>query len=605
MKKPFTISYQKLHVPVLVFLVLISTVLATIHPDFYNYIRTGTCVLTIIGLYLTIILIKKLSHWRFIVPKSLFINKIDLVILASLLYFIIRYFTSKPYNNCPENAIIYLIGYLCYFYLRIRSDSYGLPIKLILYTILIFGTLQALYALCQWFSILPNTNEFRIGGTYGNPGDLANVLIPCYAISINSILHEKNKLVKWFLSASILLLLSVLILSMARTAWIAAFIITLFSLKSKLYKLIKYQISKTVKFFIYLVLVSIMLLLILSFFKLYSLKQDSADGRLFIWKICTQIIKEKPILGHGYNSFTSTYTIGQSNYFQENPNDNKNGLLADDILFAYNDYIQIVIEYGVIGFIFFLAIVLLLVLKNNSETFSLIHSTAIVGILLCMATSYPLRNGTIVIVMMIFVSLKSSYDRNIIFKVTVPVLLQKSILLISLSSILVSGFMTYKVLNAELTWKQTCNQYFLDSDSENSYMRYQSFLPVLKFDKYFLYHYGIMLAKWDRSQECINHFENNYLNCLDSKMLIVLGECYFSLNKTEQAEKYYKLAINTKPMLFYPRYKLFKIYQLTHRPLKALECAKQLSTMKIKVFSQTVLDIKSEVNKYLMNVSLQ
>ena len=39
----------------------------------------------------------------------------------------------------------------------------------------------------------------------------------------------------------------------------------------------------------------------LSFYKAYTLKQDSADGRLFIWKVCAQAIQEKPLLAYRNN----------------------------------------------------------------------------------------------------------------------------------------------------------------------------------------------------------------------------------------------------------------------------------------------------------------
>jgi O-antigen ligase len=45
----------------------------------------------------------------------------------------------------------------------------------------------------------------------------------------------------------------------------------------------------------------------------------SADARLLIWRVSSEIAIEKPITGHGINSFSSLYMPSQADYFKKHP----------------------------------------------------------------------------------------------------------------------------------------------------------------------------------------------------------------------------------------------------------------------------------------------
>lgn len=51
---------------------------------------------------------------------------------------------------------------------------------------------------------------------------------------------------------------------------------------------------------------------------LFLLKKDSAFGRILIWNNSLDMILEKPILGHGPNTFMSRYMLYQADYFNKN-----------------------------------------------------------------------------------------------------------------------------------------------------------------------------------------------------------------------------------------------------------------------------------------------
>jgi O-antigen ligase len=48
---------------------------------------------------------------------------------------------------------------------------------------------------------------------------------------------------------------------------------------------------------------------------LYSLKKDSADGRILIWQSTWNMVLDKPVAGHGYGAFNEKYMLYQADYF--------------------------------------------------------------------------------------------------------------------------------------------------------------------------------------------------------------------------------------------------------------------------------------------------
>ena len=169
-------------------LALLTTAVATAFPKYFNQIRIGTYALAFIGGYSALMLFRQLLVWKHLGAQRIRINKPDAIILVSLLYFLIRYISSPPFNRCPENGVVFLLGYLSYFAIRNLSGANSKTGYWVLYSLVFFGLVQALYAVGQWLSLLPSLLGFKLGGTYGNPGDLANVLLPCYAIALSLLL---------------------------------------------------------------------------------------------------------------------------------------------------------------------------------------------------------------------------------------------------------------------------------------------------------------------------------------------------------------------------------------------------------------------------------
>lgn len=83
-------------------------------------------------------------------------------------------------------------------------------------------------------------------------------------------------------------------------------------------------------------------------------KAQAGDRRLLIWNITTQAIMEHPVTGIGIGSFPATYAKEQSAYFETDTASSKEKQTATCPQYAYNEYLQIGLELGITGLLFFI-----------------------------------------------------------------------------------------------------------------------------------------------------------------------------------------------------------------------------------------------------------
>lgn len=86
---------------------------------------------------------------------------------------------------------------------------------------------------------------------------------------------------------------------------------------------------------------------------LYQIKNNSADGRLLIWKLSTKMIAENPFKGYGYGLFERNYNLKQASYFANQTSSNTERRNASFVAMAYNDYLEQTIEGGILGLLFY------------------------------------------------------------------------------------------------------------------------------------------------------------------------------------------------------------------------------------------------------------
>lgn len=589
---------------------MLSTLVATFNFSNYPYIHVAAYLLLAFGLCNIVVLLANITAFRNHVSFRSNLNLPDLLVLVWVLYYLISFILSSKYNNLPDCALIMLILFITYFYIRSSLKfEHGNRIINLFYIIIFLGSIEAIYGILQLLDILPNIFQFKLGGSFGNPGDLANLLALTYIISLGLYFYTRGKRIKYLLIIATVLQFIVICISYSRTAWIASFCISIaiiwnFKFKYLTTPLLIERVKKD-KFIWTLGLSAFLILCIVGVIVLYNLKTSSADGRVFMNKLSKELILEKPLFGHGYNSFYSVQHQKQIEYFKHNPSDTKNGWLVSEVVFAFNDYYQFTIEFGCVFLILLLILFWSLLsfkeakMDNDKEYSQLlfIGRMSLGSILICMLFSYPLQNPTILLCFFILLAIISTFDRKILLKIRFA---KKTVFLLTLIVFIFSNFILYysalSIIDG-LKWKHAFNNF--TKNPRECVLEYASINRFMKHDIIFVQDYGSIFFQIGEYDKCISYYEENMYMCQTTEILLMLGQSYEELKNFKKAESSYRKASCLVPHKFIPKYRLFKLYQNIGDYVMAERVAKEIRDMKIKVFSNYVKDIKTEANKYL------
>ena len=272
----------------------------------------------------------------------------DLFFLLYLVYATVRWgvlavHTLDPLVYCEWFTIVLI-------YLLARC----LPARGFLLFLVFFGVsglIQAVMGIGQANAWLPPGNlTFPVTGTFNNPGPFAGYLALVLVCAFSALTRSSNLPVKQNvpLLLTCLLLALALILSNSRAAWLAVV------LPVGLYVGQQLPASRSRSLALKISMVVLLLLLVLF---LYVYKKDSADVRLLTWRAGFSLFLDAPIWGHGVGGFASNYMNYQARFLNAHPG-SYFAYLADNNTIAFNDYLRLLCEQGVVGFILFMALLL-------------------------------------------------------------------------------------------------------------------------------------------------------------------------------------------------------------------------------------------------------
>jgi tetratricopeptide (TPR) repeat protein len=430
--------------------------------------------------------------------------------------------------------------------------------------------------------------------------------------------------------------------SNSRAAWLAAVV-------STGYLLYKYYSNGSVKLFpannnlfnlynkytahTYIKVASIALITIVmctAALGLYNMKKDSADGRMLIWNVTGDIIKEKPVFGHGAGAFQAKYMEYQGKYFSANPNSNK-AILAANNKYAFNEPLRIIAESGSVGFILILlALASLFRNKNNiasnkkqkpinSTGYLLLARATILSVLVFGMFSYPSKILPIKINLVLATAIVAGFQNPIknsrrwkpvlrkittttlsatpvipspfFFRIALSVL--SIIFLITASNVLLIKYSAFKI------WKTAYTTY-ITGNYNKSINIYATAYPELKTNGSFLINYGKALSMAEEHKKAIEILKESKKYLQNTITYTTLGDSYKTLGYFQKAERAYQIASDMIPSRFYAKYLLAKLYDETGQKNKALRIAKELLQMKVKVGSLAIHEIHEAMEQLIL-----
>jgi len=634
-------------------------------------------------IYLLIIIIS-LSLLRFLQKRriSVKIGWLDIILFLYVAYVFLRNETN--YETIYNIRFLELVG-LSIIYLLVRRLtmlSYGW----IVFALILGGLIQSVYGNLQLWGYYPSHHGmFKMTGSFFNPGPYAGYLscvfpiaLGCYLFKINLFPSTKSKSIKrHFQSIQIFLkgkfekaiaiflhfavknnrkeplteeqhiksktykiihfsiILTVVLISLvlpasrSRAAWLAVIVSSAYLL------LVKYSVINILKRYlnsgIKKVAVTVLGVIILgiSASGLYFLKKDSADGRLLIWKVTINMIKEKPITGFGFDQFKSHYMDYQAAYFKQNP-DSVEAMVAGDTNYTFNELLQQTVELGIVG-LFIIVLILIIAFQspkiqdpkcealppqpfkqengifiehgqiNNMSQLITVSKAGIISIFVFSLFSYPAQILPIKLNLVFYLAVLSvespgrkfvlaeNTNRKTLFTVLKTIFAVVSIV------ILCFVFVHIQKLKIAYTNWESAYQVYQMGAYDMCLEDYEKAYPVLINNGSFLTNYGKALSMAERHAKAANVLLQADLYYPNTVVSTALGDSYKKLGQTFNAEQAYMHACHMIPSRFYPKYLLAKLYIESGQKENAVKIAKELIEKEVKTESTAISEILEEM----------
>jgi len=459
-------------------------------------------------------------------------------------------------------------------------------------SVIVFSLGLALYGILQCAGIILSSNtKFAIVGSFDNPAGFAAALACALPLCFLFFARQTKYLRFTAIVVAIIMAIAVF-LSGSRAGMLSIVVATAgwFLAKTKV----------TPKLKIALVAALIALPVIL-----YFVKKDSADGRLLIWRCTLDMIADSPVIGQGQGAFQAKYMLYQAAYFEANP-DSKYAQLADNTLYPFNEYLQLLTEHGFIGFgvVVLLGFLLVRLYRRNRSNEKLSALMSLLALAVFSFFSYPLRYPFTWVILLLNVAV-ICYTSNVsnfssFFSKRKSLIIrnipQAFVLLLSAGLLVCSVMLT----RAEIKWKKVAHM-SLAGKIKEVLPQYDELYPWFGNNGFFLYNHAAELHNAKEHQRSIAVFGycTHYFNDMDVQML--MADNYKKLGKYTEAEQHLRTAAAMCPARFRPLYELVKLYEATDRKDEAISLANIIENKEVKVFSSEIAAIKSEMRRLIDN----
>jgi O-antigen ligase len=440
---------------------------------------------------------------------------------------------------------------------------------------------QAAYGILQYAGALPAANGFRVTGSFDNPAGFAASLCAAFPLLLYLALGKNHRLRGLGWAAAGVAAVAVA-LSASRAG---ALSVAVMCVVAALYKFPRLQRYKAAALALCLLLAA----------GLYLLRKDSANGRLLIWRCSWEMVKDKPLLGHGHGGFKASYMSYQAKFFEER-HDSRYAMLADNVNHPFNEYIMLLTDYGLAGLILLLAAGWLLwksLLRCRREAAARMAGGCLLAVAVFALFSYPLRYPFVWVMLMLSVALivyRAKYAVKIPRAAAYP-----AALLTILASILLGG-VAYRHMADEMLWCSVAHQSLMGK-TKLMMPEYDRLHKSLAKNELFLYNYAAELsvaADYGKSLQVARECEQLWA---DYDLQMLMADSYEKQNQREAAEGHYRKAAAMCPVKFVPLYRLAKLHAAAGRRSEALALAKIIVGKKVKIPSHAVAAIKREMQQ--------
>ena len=387
---------------------------------------------------------------------------------------------------------------------------------------------------------------------------------------------------------------------------------------------------------------------------LYFLKQGSASGRLLMWQVTWELIKEKPLLGYGTGSFNALYMPGQARWFESGKGTDAQVMVAGSPQAPFNELLGLWLEKGLVGILLAAGILYFIFYRGSArpatggkspatvlgglksrfsktykphliagnstdgkesgsftKTFLSGNTTistraalegTLISILVFALFSYPFDISSFILQLVIVTAILGGFSKTAILigpGKNLPSLwpgLLVSVVLMALTARFVPERANH--YDALKTWRNAEKLYTFKSYNA-SVIEYEKAFPMLSRNGLFLQMYGKALSMEGRHQRSIEVLElaSRYYN---SHILSnAIGDGLKALGNYKAAEAAYIESSLMMPVMLFPRYLLAKLYHESGQCEKARQTAKEVIKSPVKIESSATREMINEMARLI------
>ena len=521
---------------------------------------------------------------------------IDIIAVLYLFYILIcQLFMWSNYGS----KRIYIIAYsflLLVVFRKMQNERYNIQ-KPILLAIIAGSIFEIVVSICQQHGIISNANDnFVYGGSMGNQGALAalfSITIPIL-LSVSFVFKRTKKYENFYYTIlfCLLIMLYFVIVSKSRAAWIACFIGCLFVL-SRQFDII----SKLKRFFkkttyILISIVAFMLVVTIVSIALYHFKPDSAIGRLFIWKVSLLTPHDNLFFGAGIDSFYANYGNWQMNYFMNQETTDIERTIADYVTCAYNEFLEIFLEQGVLGVLLFFSLFVFALRAKVHNHISLGAKASLGAVLILSIFTYPFNMPLVFVHTFCMISLLLRDRQNSLLNMAhvakAAIIGSAIITTIGYSSILCSEYIIRRGM-----------VYLNNKDFDKAIQYFDKVQPFMLNDGLFYFYYASAKYQSAQYEESIKLLQQAEEMSSNPSIYMLLAENYKELEQYDNAIREYYNAFYMIPSHMYPKYQIALLYKQMGKQDDAYKVAQEIIAMPEKVPSQATKTIKEEMQRMI------
>ena len=537
-----------------------------------------------------------------------------LVVSLMMVCFYIRYQETYDANVKGEFrlvllCIVYILTLLFFFLF-----NKGIFSKIAIIPVVIICACESFSGISQLLGYTSsNHNLFSITGSFKNPGPYGGFLAVCISLLIAySVKYREDNNQKALIK---LMYYGVLVVAVTATTILPSTQSrsSILALGCSMFLLafgtdrIRVKIKPFLKRFGLWLTLGIVIVGICA----YLFKKQSADGRLFMDRICVRAMCENGWKGVGLGHFGVSYGQAQARFFQktisENGKDNLDWRVIDEHTRmtadcpdnAFNEYLFIGVEEGFFTMLLFIAIIITaIVVSFRRRT---IWCYGLTSFAIFALFSFPLHVVHFQIMIMALLAAcvqdglsSESKESRRYYCVELTLMVAALMIMVVEFLLKISDIRCYEKI--ENAWKN------VDRWHKMGYYEYvvedcDTLIPYLKHDEKFLFAYGQSLNKTGNYEKSDSVLKLGTRISSDPMFWNVMGNNSLALGRYREAEERYKYAFYMVPNRLYPLYLLAKLYHAEGDTVRFLDMADKVETFIPKIESANTELLRSEIRE--------